>query len=140
MLTKEIRKNIMLSLLGNPDIEAQTIVESEDIFEFQIRAQAIIQRLLDVKNVKDITITDPDSEIALIWSIEDVQCEYVRPDLSDEQALKVLQIARNKHDATVGVSWETLECWADELFPKRMSGVQKPGHIFKKTFKRKRLQ
>jgi len=53
-------------------------------------------------------------QIALIWSIEDVQ--EVRPDLTDEQAWEVLQQVKNDHDATLGVTWDTLEWVAKDLF------------------------
>ena len=53
-------------------------------------------------------------QIAVIWSIEDVQ--EVRPDLSGDQAWEVLQVACKSHDATLGVTWETLECAAQSLF------------------------
>jgi hypothetical protein len=53
-------------------------------------------------------------EIAVIWSTDDVR--EVRPDLSEKQAWTVLQSVRENHDASVGVSWETLEITADDLF------------------------
>jgi hypothetical protein len=53
-------------------------------------------------------------QIALIWSIEDVQ--EVRPDLTDKQAWEVLQQVKSHHDATLGVTWETLEWVAQDLF------------------------
>jgi hypothetical protein len=53
-------------------------------------------------------------EIALIWSVEDVQ--EVRSDLTARQAWDVLKQVQNRHDATIGVSWETLEWVARDLF------------------------
>jgi hypothetical protein len=53
-------------------------------------------------------------QIALIWSVEDLQA--VRPDLDDEQAWAVLQEVEHRHDASIGVTWDTLEYAADELF------------------------
>jgi len=53
-------------------------------------------------------------QIALIWSIKDVQ--EGRPDLTDEQAWEVLQQVKNDHDATLGVTWDTLEWAARDLF------------------------
>jgi hypothetical protein len=53
-------------------------------------------------------------QIAAIWCIEDVQ--KVRPDLSDEQAWEVLQEVDRKHDASLGISWTTLQCVAEDLF------------------------
>ena len=54
-------------------------------------------------------------QISIVWSVEDVQS--IRPDLSDEQAMEVLQEAKNRHDSSIGISWTTLEIWAQELFP-----------------------
>jgi len=53
-------------------------------------------------------------EIALIWSVEDVQQE--RPDLTGEQAWQVLREVERDHDALRGVSWDTLTSIADDLF------------------------
>lgn len=58
---------------------------------------------------------DPSRQIALIWDIEDVQ--GVRPHLTDAQALEVLHQVEHHHDADHGVNWETLEGWADTLYP-----------------------
>jgi hypothetical protein len=54
-------------------------------------------------------------QIALIWSIEDVQ--HVRPDLSDDHAWEVLQRCGNKCDAEYGLTWQDIEDFADSLFP-----------------------
>jgi len=59
---------------------------------------------------------DPERQIAIIWSIEDVQ--LARPDLTDKQAMNVLEIIKNKHDATIGVTWDTLGIVADLFYSK----------------------
>jgi uncharacterized protein (UPF0147 family) len=59
-----------------------------------------------------------DTQIALIWSIEDVQSEEVRPDLDDAEAMNVLDKVSRDHDCNYGVSWETLDITAEELYPK----------------------
>ena len=63
-------------------------------------------------------MTDFNSErqIEIVWSVEDVQ--EVRPDLDDEQSMEVLYMVLKKHDASLGVSWDTLEVWADYLYPE----------------------
>lgn len=53
-------------------------------------------------------------QVAVIWDVEDVQA--VRPDLTDEQAWQVLQQTERQHDATLGVTWDTLETTAEMLF------------------------
>ena len=59
---------------------------------------------------------DPETQIAIIWGIDDVHS--VRSGLSDEQALLVLHEAKRRHDANIGINWDVLEIWADELFPE----------------------
>lgn len=60
-----------------------------------------------------------EHKIAIVWDVEDVRA--VRPDLTEEQAWKILQAVRKNHDASVGVSWETLEITADYLFADQSS-------------------
>jgi hypothetical protein len=54
-------------------------------------------------------------QIAVIWSIEDVQQE--RPDLNADQAWEVLQRVEDLHDCNYGITWESLNMAADDLFP-----------------------
>ena len=63
------------------------------------------------------TFTIEDDEIAIIWSVADVL--EVRPDLDENQAYEVLQIAKDKHDATIGINWDVLDHHADWHFPKK---------------------
>lgn len=58
---------------------------------------------------------DPDSAITHVWRIEDIQ--LVRPDLNDTQAIQVLRYIDDHCDSTSGISWDSLEFWADDLFP-----------------------
>ena len=50
------------------------------------------------------------------WHIEDIQS--VRADLDDDQAHQVLEAVADNFDANVGITWDVLEFWADELFPE----------------------
>ena len=59
---------------------------------------------------------NPERQIAIIWSLEDVQ--EIRPDLSDDECMEVLGFAEKKHDASIGINWDTLEIWADYLYPR----------------------
>jgi hypothetical protein len=58
---------------------------------------------------------DPATQIAVIWCVDDVLS--VREDLSEEQALEVLQTARRRYDANVGINWDVLYAHADLLVP-----------------------
>jgi hypothetical protein len=70
----------------------------------------------DTSNVNVDAILAKRGQIAVPWSIEDVQ--GIRPHLTTEQAWEVLEEVKRKHDAEYGISWTTLEIWADMLFRK----------------------
>lgn len=55
-------------------------------------------------------------KLYIVWQLSDVK--NLRPDLTEEQAQAVLNTVLQKHDNGVGVSWDTVSFWADELFPK----------------------
>jgi hypothetical protein len=55
-------------------------------------------------------------QVAIVWSIEDVQ--GLRPDLSAEQAMDVLEECRDQHDAQWGFNYTLIETIADEMFPR----------------------
>jgi len=58
---------------------------------------------------------NPAREIAILWSVDDV--DDARPDLTDEQKMSVLEEVSDHHDASWGVTWDTLKDTADILFP-----------------------
>lgn len=59
---------------------------------------------------------DPSRQIAVRWHIDDVLGE--RPHLTQEQAMGVLAMADKNHDATIGINWDVLKYWADDLYPE----------------------
>ena len=59
---------------------------------------------------------NPTKHIIIIWSIDDVLS--IRPNLTEEQAMDVLMLAKRRHDANEGINWDTLTCWADEVYPE----------------------
>jgi hypothetical protein len=61
-------------------------------------------------------------KIAVIWCTDDVM--ELRPDLSEDQAWEVLQLAMDKHDASYGIDWTTLEIFAEVLYPEAINNQQ----------------
>jgi hypothetical protein len=55
-------------------------------------------------------------QVAVIWSIEDVQ--FIRPDLDDDQAWKVLQQSEDVHDCECGFTWAHIETVAGDMYPE----------------------
>ena len=55
-----------------------------------------------------------DGSISITWNIEDVQ--ELEPKMSDEQAMEVLELALDNHDANVGINWGVLEFWISQVY------------------------
>jgi hypothetical protein len=55
--------------------------------------------------------------VGIIWSVEDVKAR--RPDLSDEQCWQVLSTMQDHHDCEQGITWDTINTTAEELFGDR---------------------
>lgn len=49
---------------------------------------------------------DKESQIAIIWSVEDVQ--EMDDSLDYDQAIKVLESLKKNHDATIGINWDVI--------------------------------
>ena len=61
----------------------------------------------DTQDIDVYELLGQRKQIAVIWSIEDVQ--QVRPDLTDDQAWQVLVEVDRRNDAELGINWQTLE-------------------------------
>lgn len=62
----------------------------------------------------------PSKEIAIIWSVEDVRASH---EGTDEECMEVLYNVEHRHDANIGVSWDTLEIHGDILGLRRAGDV-----------------
>ena len=62
------------------------------------------------------SVYDPATQVIVIWSIADVLA--VRDDLTDEQAMAVLQESVRTHNSEAGINWDSFKCVADIMFPK----------------------
>lgn len=78
------------------------------------------ERLIEVAHeyVEQDHVLQKEDAIFIEWCIDDVK--DIREDLDDEQAMEVLEYVKDNHDATIGVSWETLQSAADHLFPEEV--------------------
>ena len=61
-------------------------------------------------------LTDKRYAMAIVWMVDDVLS--MRPDLTEEQANEVLTEVERQHDASIGISWDTLDIIADSLYPE----------------------
>ena len=67
---------------------------------------------------------DDSEEINISWHVDDVLS--VRPDLSRDEALKVLKTVKREHNAEVGVNWDVIETVAFEMYPLEAEDETKP--------------
>lgn len=52
------------------------------------------------------------------WSVEDVLQQ--RPDLTWEQAFKVLQSIADNYDSEIGMNWAVIDCAAQIQYPEEI--------------------
>lgn len=52
------------------------------------------------------------------WHIDDVH--NIREDLTAEQCAEVLEAVGDNHDAEVGVNWDVISWYAEDLFPEEV--------------------
>lgn len=60
-----------------------------------------------------MSINRATGSISIVWSVQDVWA--VRPDLEYDEAMDVLIRVYRGHDATIGISWETLKVYAEDI-------------------------
>lgn len=99
------RKTILHRLIATPDTVFEYAGDKATIYIDRVRP--VIERLLASDNFEDFRMCDPKKEICIYWNIYDVQS--LRPDLTEEQAKKVLNRALETHDAGWGINWDILE-------------------------------
>ena len=73
-----------------------------------------------IKSLKEEFING--DAIAVIWTTEDVftESENIDTEISEEEAQKILEILDRKHDASIGISWDTISCHIDEIIHDRI--------------------
>lgn len=85
-----------------------------------------------IKSLKEEFING--DAIAVIWTTEDVFTEsenygdtdydhlqpHIDTEISEEEAQKILEILDRKHDASIGISWDTISCHIDEIIHDRI--------------------
>ncbi len=62
-------------------------------------------------------LIDDTRQIAIIWSIEDVftQAKERGITITDEQAFTILQIMKKQHDRSISITWDTIDCYLEEM-------------------------
>ena len=82
-----------------------------------------IQEVQEGRAITELNFGDGFNEnnsIAIIWCTQDIHSAIDDMDLdwtpTEEQSLEILSWIKNKHDASVGVSWETLYIYIQTFY------------------------
>ena len=106
--TINIREHLRKHASPAGDLLAHASVDLDDLFETNdIEEQAEVE--LDLHE-----LLRQNRQIADLWSVQDVRS--IRHDLNDEQAWAVLQQVERHLDSDHGITWDTLEQTAHDLF------------------------
>ena len=56
-------------------------------------------------------------KIAISWCVDDVigRAEDRDIELTEDQALDILSLLESKHDCNIGINWEVMDIWTDEV-------------------------
>jgi hypothetical protein len=104
-----IREHIESSTDHNGELHVSARLDLEDLFE----GNAIPEDCeIDFRD-----LLAENRQIAHIWGIDDVQ--KLRPDLNNDQAWSVLQTVDDRLDCNVGITCESVEMIARELYGAR---------------------
>jgi len=64
-------------------------------------------------------INTSSNSISISWNTEDV-IEQAKPEkLTEDEAWEVLQATEHRHDASIGINWDVLQCHIDDLVQAR---------------------
>ena len=105
-------------------LEVEAIDEDRDHYEtipLICGAITTMESMQDtIELAESITRTqqeDLSGEIIQIpWAVKDILQQ--RPDLTNEQAKRVLQQLVQCHDASIGINWDVIDDVAEKLFPE----------------------
>lgn len=115
-ITKEEAKKRLEYLRGEIKAERISYGEIAELVSLQEYIDAGDVLLLEWAGVPEGQAGLPD-EISISWCVADVQS--IAKDLTDYECRQVLALAKHNHDATIGISWDTLQVWADEVRSNR---------------------
>ncbi len=95
-----------------------------DLHHIQDMALDLVEARLatDQKQVELVLQKYWEDKVAVVWTTEDVHAVQDDFDeneqtssITEEQAESILQKAFDKHDASVGITWESLRFWSEEF-------------------------
>jgi hypothetical protein len=87
----------------------------DDMLEALIKARVL--QLADKKKARKVLDKYWSNKIAISWQTCDVidRAKEQGKKVTEEQAKEVLSRCLHKHDCNIGMSWDTIDFWTDEI-------------------------
>ena len=96
--------------------------------EEAIKREAVIRILkeMDAASISIHDLLDAKKQIGIIWGVDDIDAiisdkKYTfRPKLTENEKFAVLKEAERHNDATMGITWDTLEWYLEDMYEDRI--------------------
>ena len=84
----------------------------------------VLEPEMAVKQVVDCMKKSWEDKIAVVWDVHDVKSTTIAGDpdrgvedswMTDEEAREILQEMDHRHDASIGINWDVIEVYVDDL-------------------------
>lgn len=80
-------------------------------------AEAVNLTKKDRTNITTLLNKKFEDQIAVFWMLDDVkqQAGDMEIEITDDQARDVLSLLLHKHDAGIGINWDTIGYWIEHV-------------------------
>tara|TARA_R100001369_G_scaffold88615_1_gene125405 strand:- start:762 stop:1256 length:495 start_codon:yes stop_codon:yes gene_type:complete len=121
------KKELGESIFNNDDRAKEQLEHHNEKYQFYLsileKINLMIEEVQEGRAITELNFGNGFNEnnsIAIIWCTQDIHSAIDNMDLdwtpTGEQSLEILSWIKNKHDASVGVSWETLYIYIQTFY------------------------
>jgi len=89
---------------------------------FRFFVDGVLMKKATVKNGKihhDEDVINKENSISIGWCIKDIRYAMNdredKVDISDEECMDILSMIERRHDANIGITWDTIDYYLDEF-------------------------
>jgi len=115
------KKNFIVTILCDEDFCASDLLEAIPDGIFNVGNFEIDEDDISVEEVEEVDENDLDKykRESIKWSTDDfMDYEHGTHSISEEQSTKALQEMIRKHDANIGITWDTIDYYITQFGTK----------------------
>jgi hypothetical protein len=123
-MAKDIKTKVIDGLFQKPSnsdwtINGKVIATADQLEELTDKVDTMFGDSDWEKWRKEVNkIPKADRVLEVPWHIDDVHS--IREDLTAQQCAEVLEAVGDNHDSEVGVNWDVISWYAEDLFPEKV--------------------